>query len=103
MSERKGYVVVEVDVTDADAYKGYTKLSVPAVAAFGGRYVALGATSGLEGERPYPRAAIVEFASVAKAREFYESERYRAARRQRAEAARVRMFVVEGTEAPDAV
>lgn len=102
MNERKGYVVVEVDVTDADAYRGYTKLSVPAVAAFGGRYVALGATAGLEGERPYPRAAIVEFASVATAKEFYESERYRAARRQRAKAARVRMFVVEGTEAADA-
>jgi uncharacterized protein (DUF1330 family) len=101
MSERKGYVVVEVDVTDADAYKDYTKLSVPAVAACGGRYVALGATSGLEGEGPYPRAAIVEFASVAKAQAFYESERYRAARKQRAGAARVRMFVVEGTDAPD--
>lgn len=101
MSERKGYVVVEVDATDAGAYKDYTKLSVPAVAVFGGRDVAVGATGGLEGERPYPRVAIGEFASVAAAKEFYESERYRAACKQRADAARVRMFVVDGTDAPD--
>jgi uncharacterized protein (DUF1330 family) len=96
MSDRKGYVVVEVDVTDPDAYGGYTRLSVPAVAAFGGRYVALGATSALEGMPPFPRAAIVEFESVAKAKAFYDSDRYQAAKRQRTGAARVRMFVIEG-------
>ena len=96
MNERKGYVVVEVDVTDADAYRSYTRLSVPAVEAFGGRYVALGATETLEGEPPFPRAAIVEFESVGRAKEFYHSERYREARAQRSGAARVNMFLVEG-------
>jgi uncharacterized protein (DUF1330 family) len=96
MSAPKGYVVVEVDVTDAEAYKGYTALSVPAVAAFGGRYVALGATETLEGDPPFPRAAIVEFESMAQAKAFYHSERYREARARRSAAARVRMFLVEG-------
>lgn len=95
---RKGFVVVEVDVTDADAYKRYTELSVPAVAAFGGRYVALGPTEALEGAPPFPRAAIVEFQSVARAKEFYASERYSEAKERRSGAARVRMYVVE--EAP---
>jgi uncharacterized protein (DUF1330 family) len=97
MNERKGYVVVEVDVTDAEAYRSYTMLSVPAVAAFGGRYVALGATEALEGCPPFPRAAIVEFESIARAKEFYHSERYSEARARRSGAARVRMFLVEGT------
>lgn len=96
MREQKGYIVVEVDVIDTEAYKSYTKLSVPAVAAFGGRYVALGPTAPLEGERPFPRAAIVEFESVAKAKAFYNSERYQKAKAQRSGAARVRMFLVEG-------
>ncbi|MGH6618212.1 MAG: DUF1330 domain-containing protein [Alphaproteobacteria bacterium] len=96
MREQKGYIVVEVDVTDTDAYKSYTKLSVPTVAAFGGRYMALGATAPLEGEPPFPRAAIVEFDSVAKAQAFYESKRYQEAKERRSGAARVRMFLVEG-------
>jgi uncharacterized protein (DUF1330 family) len=94
MSERKAHVIVEVDVTDAAKYADYTKLSIPAVAAFGGHYLAAGEPEVLEGDKPAPRVVMVEFDSRDAATAFYRSERYQDARKFRANAARVSMYVV---------
>jgi len=98
MSERKAYVIVEVDVTDAAKYADYTTQSIPAVAVFGGRYLAAGEPEVLEGDKPAPRVVMVEFDSRNAAVAFYRSERYQDARKFRANAARVSMYVVT---APD--
>jgi uncharacterized protein (DUF1330 family) len=99
MSVERGYVVVEVRVDDANQYENYTRHSRPAVAAFGGRYIAAGAPAALEGGVPAPRVIIVEFASTQQAQEFYRSSTCQGAKSLRKEAAQVRMYVVEGIAA----
>lgn len=99
MSAKRGYVIVEVRVDDAKQYEHYTQYSRPAVAAFGGRYIAAGAPDVLEGGAPSPRVIIVEFDSAQRARDFYRSSRYQEAKALRTGAAEVSMYVVEGVSA----
>lgn len=90
------YVVVEVEVIDAEAFERYKELAPPTIAAYGGRYLARGGrTAALEGDGPQ-RLVILEFPSLERAREWWESEEYAPARSARAGAARVRMTCVEG-------
>jgi len=91
------YVIVDIDVTDAQAFEEYKRLAQLAVAAYGGRYLARGGrTESLEGHWHPQRLVILEFDSVARAREWYESPEYRTAREARRLAASFRMLVTEG-------
>jgi uncharacterized protein (DUF1330 family) len=99
MKASKGYVIVEVRVEDARQYEHYTRHSRPAVAAFGGRYIAAGAPAVLEGRAPSARVIVVEFDSPQRAQEFYHSDTYTNAKALRAHAAEVSMYVVEGIAA----
>ncbi len=99
MGEKRGYVIVEVQVDNAEQYERYTQHSRPAVAAFGGRYIAAGAPATLEGRTPAPRVIIVEFDSPQQAQNFYHSSTYQQAKALRMGAAQVSMYVVEGIAA----
>ena len=80
-----------------EGFKQYTALSAPAVQAAGGRYIVRGAQPEfLEGSTDANRIVIVEFDTAAKAREFYHSAAYQAARLKRLSAAEFRMTLVEG-------
>ena len=93
----RGYIYVEMTITDPEQFKNYTALSAPAVHAAGGRYIVRGARPEfLEGSSEATRIAIVEFDTVNQAREFYHSEAYQAARHQRLTAAKFRMTLLEG-------
>lgn len=91
------YLIADVEVTDPVKYEDYRKLTLGAIAKFGGKFVARGGqTSVLEGDwRPH-RVVIIEFPSFEQAKNFYTSVEYTAARRARAGAAHARMIVVEG-------
>ena len=96
----RGYIYVEMTVKDPDGFKQYTALSAPAVHAAGGRYIVRGVTPEmLEGAPSANRIVVVEFDTVAQAREFYHSAAYQAARVKRLSAAEFRMTLLEG--APD--
>lgn len=73
------YVVVDMEVSDMEAYKssGYLD-NVPKIAAkFGGRYLARGGETKVhEGDWQPRRIVITEFPSMAKLEEFYNSEEY---------------------------
>ena len=94
----KGYLVVESKVNDPVAYEEYKRLAQIAIAAHGGRYLVRGgAVDVLEGPWTAPqRLVIVEFDSVERAKKFYDSPEYRAARAARKDAADMNMLVVEG-------
>jgi uncharacterized protein (DUF1330 family) len=96
----KGYIYVEMRITDPERFKQYTSLSAPAVRAAGGRYLVPGTRpEPLEGEFAADRAVIVEFETAAKARDFYNSAEYEAARAKRAGAADFTMLLMEGAAA----
>lgn len=91
------YVLVQIDITDPIRYDEYKRLAGPTVTAFGGRYLARGGTTDvLEGDREAGRVVILEFPSAAQARQWWNSDEYRAPKAMRQAAARTEMILVEG-------
>ena len=91
------YVIVDITVTDPAGYEEYKKLAPPAVAAYGGKYLARGGrVETLEGDWAPTRLVILEFESVERAKQWLESPEYRPARQLRRRTATGTMIVVEG-------
>jgi acetamidase/formamidase/uncharacterized protein (DUF1330 family) len=96
---KKAYLLVQVDVTDQRAYQEYAKFSPAIVAEHGGRYLArAGRTETLEGPAAKSRTVVIEFPSMERARAFYNSPAYVAARKIRAGAGTAQFVLVEGLE-----
>src|SRR5215469_479109 len=91
-----GYVVGELDITDPVAYQQYAAKSSAIVAAHGGEYLIRGGkVTPLEGKPP-KRFVVIQYESVEKALEWYNSPEYVAARTIRQKAAKGHLFIVEG-------
>ncbi len=74
----KGYILAEVEVTDAALYEQYVAMVGATVARYGGRFVVRGGNAArLEGDRPTQRMVILEFDSPERASEWYNSEQVR--------------------------
>jgi uncharacterized protein (DUF1330 family) len=91
------YVIVDVEVTDPVGYEEYKKLAPPAVALYGGKYIARGGKNEtLEGDWQPNRLVILEFPSMEQAKAWLNSPEYAPARAMRHKFAKSRMMVVEG-------
>jgi uncharacterized protein (DUF1330 family) len=89
------YVIGKVTVTDRDRYREYAKLTPGVIAKFGGRFLARGGeVVTLEGPEERQRVAVIEFPSLERAKEFYDSEDYRKLRKLREGAATVSLIAV---------
>jgi uncharacterized protein (DUF1330 family) len=94
---KKAYIVVQVDVTNAQQYGEYMKLSPDIIAKFGGHFIARGGRmETLEGPPARSRVVVVEFPSFERAQEFYKSPQYQAAKKLREGAASAQFVLVEG-------
>ena len=97
----KAYVVAEITVTDPLAYEEYRKQVLPTVLAFDGQFLVRGGTRvQCEGQdaahHDQIRTVILEFPSLSRAREWYDSGAYREAKALRQAASTGRLFMVEG-------
>jgi uncharacterized protein (DUF1330 family) len=93
----KGYLVAEIEVTDAESYKAYAAKAGPIIAACGGKYLARGGkVEGMEGAPPAPRFVIVEFKSFDAAKACYQSKAYQDVAPVRQKASRSRFWLSEG-------
>lgn len=91
------YVIADVEVKDPAAFEEYRKQVPATIEKYGGRYLVRGgATEVLEGEWRPRRLVILEFASVAAARRWYDSEEYRGPKALRRRATVTNLAVVEG-------
>lgn len=91
------YVIVEMEVTDPVGIKEYRKLAAASVAAYGGRFVVRGGnTEVLEGDWQPKRIVVLEFASAARAKDWWGSKDYATARVVRERTAKTRMILAEG-------
>ncbi|MBP7242172.1 DUF1330 domain-containing protein [Amaricoccus sp.] len=92
------YLVVDTDISDADAYERYKALARPVVEAYGGEYLARGgALDVFECDLWTPsRLVIIRFPDAAAARAWADSPEYAAVRPIRHGAARATLAVVEG-------
>ncbi len=90
------YVIVDIDVKEPVEYSKYKEMAAPVVAAFGGKYLARGGkVETLEGDWVAKRLVILQFESVARAKEWLNSKEYSAARALRHKTAKSNMIVVE--------
>lgn len=91
------YIIANVDVTDPQQYEEYKRLSSIAMKTHGAEVcIRGGKVEVLEGDWAPSRFVMLKFASVDKARAFYQSVEYEAARKAREGAAVMRMIIVEG-------
>ena len=93
-----GYVIVEIDVLDPNGYDEYRNQAGATVMAYGGKYIVRGgATETLEGDWKPKRLVVLEFESVQRAKDWWNSQEYREPKKMRQRTARAKMIVVEGT------
>ena len=91
------YLVVDIEISNPAQFEEYRKLAPAAIAKYGGRYIIRGgAYEVLEGEWKPQRLTIVEFDSMEKAKAFYASPEYAAAKKARAGAAKFKALLVQG-------
>jgi uncharacterized protein (DUF1330 family) len=91
------YVIAETDVHDHERYEQY-RAAVPAtLAAAGGRFIVRGGgLVVLEGDWQPKRLVLAEFEDLEAAQRWYDSPEYRAAKRLREGAAKLRIVAVDG-------
>jgi uncharacterized protein (DUF1330 family) len=91
------YVIADVDVRDPEGFERYRKLAIPTLAKWGARVLAGGGdVEVLEGSWDPKRLAIVEFASTARAQQWYASPGYSKAKPILRGTATANLVIVEG-------
>jgi uncharacterized protein (DUF1330 family) len=92
------YVVVEVSVTDPQTFQEYRKLTPSTVQEFGGRFIVLGGQKQpLEGDWQGAHVALIEFPTIERANEWYNSPAYARAKAIRQKSARTKMIILQGS------
>lgn len=93
----KAYVIAETEILDPALGKQYRDLAQKSITRYGGRYVVRGgAVEAVEGGWQPKLLVVVEFPSLARAREWYGSPEYAEALKLRQTALRRRLIFVEG-------
>jgi uncharacterized protein (DUF1330 family) len=92
------YVISEVEILDRQLIDEYRTLAQATIAQYGGHYIARGgAIETIEGDWRPKHIVIVEFPSMEKAREWYNSPEHAQALKVRQHVLRRRLILIEGT------
>ncbi len=92
------YVVVQIAIDDPVDYERYKELAPPSIAAYGGRYLVRGGRHEvLEGAWHPARLVVLEFPSMERARAWWSSPEYAAAKGLRQRCAQTEMVLIEGS------
>jgi len=93
------YVIYQGEVLDAEPYEEYRRRVAPNVAAAGGSYVVRGGDPvALEGRLPASRTVVLAFPTRQAAVDWYEGPDYTEIRKLRAGAAKVTLYMVDGSD-----
>jgi uncharacterized protein (DUF1330 family) len=91
------YIIADVTINNPAVYAEYMKLTPAAIAAYSGRFVVRGGKhETLEGEWSPGRFVVIEFESVARAKEWWNSAEYAPAKKLRQQSATSNIIVAEG-------
>ncbi len=94
------YLIANVDIKDADKFKDYMKATPPIIKQFGGKFLVRGGDFEIcEGSWNPKRFVLVEFESMQKAKQFYNSPEYKSIKDLRQSSAYTEWIVVEGLSA----
>lgn len=93
------YVITEIEIEDAVAYEEYKKLTPASISAYDGKFIVRGGRAeGLEGEWEPERIVVLEFPSMERIKEWWDSPEYAEAKAIRQRSAKTRMIMVEGVD-----
>jgi uncharacterized protein (DUF1330 family) len=93
----KGYIIVDVNITDPQQYEDYKKLTPASLLPYDGKFVVRGGkTETLEGDWKPGRIVVLEFPSLEKAKAWWSSDGYAPAKAIRQAASITKMIMVEG-------
>ena len=92
----KGYWVVNMTVTDPEAYKEYQAFVRPFMAAHSGTFLVRGGTAEIVEGKSEPRVIVIEFPSYEHARQAYHSAEYQTGKQLRLSSATTNIAIVEG-------
>jgi uncharacterized protein (DUF1330 family) len=90
------YLVIEVEVTDADLYKQYQSKAGPLQSQYSARFIAQGRKVEAFAGEPPKRAVIAVFDSLEKAEALRDSAAYRELTSIRDKASKYRGYIIEG-------
>jgi uncharacterized protein (DUF1330 family) len=91
------YFVGETDISNPDAYaKEYLPRVMADIKANGGRYIAAGKATPLEGEPPKSRIVVIAFDSLEKIQAWRNSEAFKEDRKIGDKYAKYRSYAIEG-------
>ncbi len=97
------YVIVELDIHDRAGFSAYAAAVGPVLEKFGAKYLVAGprgeAVEVLEGDWTPKKLTLIEFASKARALEFFRSSEFRQVVGLRHDSATTNLVLVEGVEA----
>jgi uncharacterized protein (DUF1330 family) len=96
LGAKKGYWIVHLDVTDAEAYKPYVPALLAHLAKFGTRFLVRGGAREVPEGKVRERTAVVEFPSFEAALACYRSPDYVPVKKLRQGSAAVDLVIVEG-------
>ena len=96
----KGYIIANVDVTDAEAYKAYITENAVAFAKFGARFLVRGGAREVPEGQFRARLVVLEFPSFQAAKDCYHSPEYAKAIALRSRASVADIAVIEGYDGP---
>ena len=92
-----GYVITEVEITDAERYAEFLGQVTATVEGHGGKFIARGgAIDVVEGDWTPSRLALLKFDSVEQAKAWLNSPEYTALNELRTSSANINMVIVEG-------
>ena len=92
-----GYVIADVEVTDAELFEAYRKLVPATIEAYGGKYIVRGGKSEVvEGDNTPHRTVIIEFPSFEQAKAWHASEEYAHPKQMRIDSTNSNVMIVEG-------
>ena len=91
-----GYVVAEVDVTDATTFQKYAEKTPGTIAQYGGHYIIRGGkNTSIEGDAP-KRFVVIAFDTVERAQRWSTSTPVKEINAIRSQSAKWRAFIAEG-------
>ena len=97
--EKKAFCIIEIKVTDPEAFKGYTSRVQATMDPFGGRYLARrGRIALVEGDPPAGAVVISSWPSLEKAQAWYNSAAYQEIIDIRKKSAITRSYCTEALE-----
>ena len=91
------YIIVDVKINNPGEYEEYKKLTPASIAAYQGSFIVRGGpTETLEGDWDPGRIVVLKFPDAERARQWWNSTEYAAAKRIRQGASSTRMILADG-------